>query len=108
MSGGGDSILSKLMAKPAPAANTEFSGSLNSMSFADVLQLLQVGRKTGYVELEMGGQKGEIGIQSGEVYQARIGTLTGEEVQAWLAEAGFGDITLEMSGTMGYFRGVKI
>ena len=30
-----------------------------------------------------------------------------DEVQRWLAEAGFGDITLEMSGAMGYFRGVK-
>ena len=34
-------------------------------------------------------------------------SATGEEVQRWLAEAGFGAITLEMSGTMGYFRGVK-
>jgi SAM-dependent methyltransferase len=32
---------------------------------------------------------------------------TGEDVQRWLAEAGFGDITLEMSGAMGYFRGVR-
>jgi SAM-dependent methyltransferase len=30
-----------------------------------------------------------------------------DEVQRWLAEAGFGDITLEMSGAMGYFRGVR-
>ena len=34
-------------------------------------------------------------------------SATREEVQQWLAEAGFGDITLEMSGPMGYFRGVR-
>lgn len=34
-------------------------------------------------------------------------SATGEEVQTWLAEAGFGDITLRLSGAMGYFRGVK-
>jgi ubiquinone/menaquinone biosynthesis C-methylase UbiE len=45
----------------------------------------------------------------------RIGRLSGllgpsatkDQVQRWLAEAGFGDITLEMSGAIGYFRGVK-
>jgi ubiquinone/menaquinone biosynthesis C-methylase UbiE len=34
-------------------------------------------------------------------------SATGAEVRAWLAEAGFTDITLEMSGAIGYFRGVK-
>jgi ubiquinone/menaquinone biosynthesis C-methylase UbiE len=34
-------------------------------------------------------------------------SATAEEVQRWLAEAGFGDITLEMSGVMGYFRALK-
>ena len=45
----------------------------------------------------------------------RIGRVSGllgpsatpAEVQAWLAEAGFTDITLEMSGAIGYFRGVR-
>lgn len=45
----------------------------------------------------------------------RIGRLSGllgpsatqAEVRAWLAEAGFTDVTLEMSGAMGYFRGVR-
>ena len=34
-------------------------------------------------------------------------SATAAEVRAWLAEAGFTDITLEMSGSMGYFRAVK-
>jgi len=34
-------------------------------------------------------------------------SATGAQVVGWLAEAGFGDITLEMSGAIGYFRGVR-
>jgi ubiquinone/menaquinone biosynthesis C-methylase UbiE len=34
-------------------------------------------------------------------------SATRAEVRAWLAEAGFADVTLEMSGAMGYFRGVR-
>jgi SAM-dependent methyltransferase len=45
----------------------------------------------------------------------RIGRLSGllgpsatkAEVRRWLGEAGFGEVTLEMSGAIGYFRGVK-
>jgi SAM-dependent methyltransferase len=33
-------------------------------------------------------------------------SATREEVRRWLGEAGFTDITLDMSGAMGYFRGV--
>jgi len=45
----------------------------------------------------------------------RIGRLSGllgpsatrTEVVEWMAEAGFTDVTLQMSGAIGYFRGVK-
>jgi CRP-like cAMP-binding protein len=70
---------------PAVPGSTEFSGSLSSMSFADVLQLLQVGRKTGYISLESLGRKGQIGIESGEVRQARAEKLTGDEAFYTLA-----------------------
>lgn len=32
---------------------------------------------------------------------------TSTEVRSWLAEAGFTDVALEISGAMGYFRGVR-
>ena len=77
---------SKIINKPAaPPANTEFAGNLTSMSFADVLQLLQVGRKTGYLALESNGRKGEIGMESGEVREATAEALTGEEAFCTLA-----------------------
>jgi ubiquinone/menaquinone biosynthesis C-methylase UbiE len=34
-------------------------------------------------------------------------SATRDEVRAWLAEAGFAEITLEMSGSMGYFRATR-
>jgi ubiquinone/menaquinone biosynthesis C-methylase UbiE len=34
-------------------------------------------------------------------------SATAAEVRAWLGEAGFAEVTLEMSGAIGYFRGVK-
>jgi SAM-dependent methyltransferase len=34
-------------------------------------------------------------------------SATKAEVRAWMAEAGFTEVTLEMSGAMGYFRGVR-
>ncbi|MBO9522558.1 MAG: class I SAM-dependent methyltransferase [Nocardioidaceae bacterium] len=45
----------------------------------------------------------------------RLGRLSGllgpsatqAEVRTWMLEAGFTDVTLEMSGAMGYFRGVR-
>jgi SAM-dependent methyltransferase len=33
---------------------------------------------------------------------------TRHDVRTWLAEAGFTDVTLEMSGAIGYFRGVRV
>lgn len=46
----------------------------------------------------------------------RVGRLSGlmgpgatqAEVRAWMAEAGFVDVTVTMSGAIGYFRGVKV
>lgn len=92
---------SKALAKTSsPAANTEFSGNLTSMSFADVLQLLQVGRKSGVLHLELAGRKGEIGLDAGEVRQACVvGGVEGEEAFYQLAawkNATFGFV----SGTM--------
>lgn len=87
---------SKQLNRPAATATTEFAGSLTSMSFADVLQLLQVGRKTGHLELEQGGQKGTIGLEGGEVRVASVGALAGDEafyqMAAWKG-ASFGFMT---------------
>ena len=54
-----------------------------------------------------------IGLRTAPV--RRVGRFSGllgpsatpDQVRQWLAEAGFSDITLEMSGAIGYFRGVR-
>lgn len=92
---------SKLLNKPAIRQDSEFSGSLSAMSFADVLQLLQVGRKTGYLEFEMGPHRGKIGLESGEVRQAQAGTVAGEnafyQMAAWKT-ASFAFVSSPLSG----------
>jgi CRP-like cAMP-binding protein len=95
---------SKPVAKTSsPAANTEFSGNLTSMSFADVLQLLGVGRKTGILHLNHGANKGEIGLEAGEVRQACVvGGIEGEEAFYQLAawkNATFGFVSGKMKNT---------
>jgi len=92
---------SKLLNKPAARQETEFSGSLNSMSFADVLQLLQVGRKTGHLELETNGKRGDIGLESGEVKYARAGDVVGDDAFYLLAtwrSASFAFISSPLKG----------
>ncbi len=73
-------------ARPPSPGKSEFSGNLNSMSFSDVIQLLQVGRKTGVLHLEMEAGKGRIGLEGGEVrYAAIFGLASGEEAFYQLA-----------------------
>lgn len=87
---------SKALSKPpAVASGTEFAGSLSAMSFADVLQLLQLGRKTGQLHLSGGKGKGEIVIESGEVRHASTGSMTGED--AFYTLAGWKDATFQFS-----------
>jgi SAM-dependent methyltransferase len=54
-----------------------------------------------------------IGLRTAPV--RAVGRLSGllgpsasrEELTSWLSEAGFAEVTVKMSGTMGYFRGVR-
>jgi two-component system chemotaxis response regulator CheY len=59
---------------------SEFTGTLQSMCFSDVIQLLQVTGKTGSFLLDGGNRKGGIYLEGGEVRDAWIGEETGEEV----------------------------
>jgi ubiquinone/menaquinone biosynthesis C-methylase UbiE len=43
--------------------------------------------------------------QAGRISGLLGPSATAADVRAWLAEAGFSEVTLEMSGPMGYFRG---
>lgn len=70
---------------PATRGDTEFSGTLQTMPFADILQFLQLARKTGTLRLELGGQKGGIYLSDGEARHAWVAGKTGEEAFGVLA-----------------------
>src|SRR5262249_6410335 len=91
---------SRILNKTAVPQHSQSSGTLPSVGVADVLQLLQVGRKTGHLELNMAGQTGFIGLESGEVRYAKAGKLEGEDAFFQLAgwkSASFGFVTSAMA-----------
>jgi two-component system chemotaxis response regulator CheY len=75
----------------------ELMGSLQSMPFADVVQLLHVTQKTGVLGLREGDESGGMYFQGGEVTHAWVGELKGEEafykMSAWTkARFGFNSV----------------
>jgi two-component system chemotaxis response regulator CheY len=85
-------FLASLLDSPAPVrapaeprGDTEFSGTLQTMSFADIVQFLQLARKTGTLRLELGDQKGGIYVEGGEARHAWAAGKSGEEAFLILA-----------------------
>ncbi|HXG60244.1 MAG TPA: DUF4388 domain-containing protein [Planctomycetota bacterium] len=60
-------------------SNTDFSGSLQSMSFSDVVQLLNLSRKTGTLTLSAGVRSGGVCFVEGEIRHAWTESLLGED-----------------------------
>jgi len=60
--------------------DSEMSGTLSSLSFADLLQFLNSSRKTGVLILENGTKKGRIYLEEGVVTDARADGEWGEGV----------------------------
>jgi CheY-like chemotaxis protein len=81
------------LAAQAPAGrDSEFFGSLNTMPFADLVQLMNVSQKNGVLSMDGKGKQGGIVFESGEVKHAWLGDLKGEDafyaLAAW-KEASF-------------------
>ncbi len=55
------------------------SGSLKEMSLPDLVQILSHGRKNGQLKLTIGQHQGEIHFVGGEIYNAMLDNLRGEE-----------------------------
>jgi response regulator RpfG family c-di-GMP phosphodiesterase len=55
------------------------TGSLREMSLPDLVQILSHGRKSGQLKLMMGQHKGEIHFSDGEIFNALLDKLRGEE-----------------------------
>lgn len=79
-------------AAPRRGQDSEFFGSFRTMSFSDVVQLMQVSQKNGMLAIEMGGRSGGLQLVGGEVKHAWAEGKSGEEAFYELAtwkEAGF-------------------
>lgn len=72
--------LQKYLDQAAPrAAKSGVSGSLKEMSIPDLVQILSHGRKTGRLSLTSGKQRGEVHFVSGDIYNAMLDNLRGDE-----------------------------
>jgi DNA-binding response OmpR family regulator len=70
------------------------SGSLKEMSIPDLVQILSHGRKTGLLKLRSGQQAGEIHFVNGDIYNALVDDLFGDE--AFFAMLRFKDGTFSL------------
>jgi DNA-binding response OmpR family regulator len=57
---------------------TRFTGSLSDMGLVDLLQTIDISRKSGVLHLSSGEQNGAIYFNEGQVLDAELGHLTGE------------------------------
>ena len=60
------------------SAGPGFSGDLSEMTLVDLLQMMELGRKTGIIRLQRDLLGGEVFIKEGEVWACATGSLTGE------------------------------
>lgn len=80
----------------APVQFDGVSGSLKDMTALDIVQSLEIGRKTANVVLQYeDGRSGEIGVQDGHIRGAVAGKLVGEEAFYALAPTGPGLFRIE-------------
>ncbi|MFW6051101.1 MAG: DUF4388 domain-containing protein [Myxococcota bacterium] len=64
--------------KADTASKTRFSGSLSDMGLVDLLQTIDISRKSGVLHLSSGKQRGAIYFQEGRIVHAELGKLRGE------------------------------
>ncbi len=59
--------------------SSSFSGLLGDMGLVDLMQTVEIGKKTGHLDIEsLGGARGQVSFKDGKVTNARSGRLTGE------------------------------
>lgn len=87
-----DHLLQRARHQTAPRGVT---GSLREMALPDVVQILANGRKTGRLTVRGGGVCGEVWFGDGEVHDARLDDLQGEEAFYPLLKLTEGDFELD-------------
>jgi DNA-binding response OmpR family regulator len=69
-----------LLQRIQPAA--DFGGKLHEISLPEILQIIEIGRKTGTLKIADGKQEATFFVREGNVVDAKLGDLVGERV-AW-------------------------
>ncbi|HVU01147.1 MAG TPA: response regulator, partial [Polyangiaceae bacterium] len=62
-----------------PASRTRFAGSLEDMGVVDLLQTIEVSRKSGVARITQGKRQATVYFRDGKLVDAEIGRLRGEE-----------------------------
>ena len=58
--------------------SSSFAGLIGDMGLVDLMQTVEIGRKTGHLAIETRDQRGTVSFREGKVCDARSGRLTGE------------------------------
>ncbi|MEY2933310.1 MAG: hypothetical protein RL033_4059 [Pseudomonadota bacterium] len=75
-----DQLSAALSARGLPAedpASSEFTGGLESMALAELLQTIEYGRKDAQIRVEHDGEQSQLWCEQGEIIDARSGRLAG-------------------------------
>ncbi|MFK7985661.1 MAG: HD domain-containing phosphohydrolase [Sandaracinaceae bacterium] len=75
------------------------SGSLREMSLPDVVQILANGRRGGRLQITCGGNRGEIHFANGQIHDAKMGDLNGENAFYAMLRLEDGSFSLDPSFT---------
>lgn len=74
-------------ARQSTLSSTGVKGNLKDMSMSDILQVLNVGKRTAAVHISKGESRGSIFVTEGKVVHARCGDVRGEDalfnIMAW-------------------------
>ncbi|MGE0788837.1 MAG: DUF4388 domain-containing protein [Sandaracinaceae bacterium] len=66
------------LARRTSVAKTRFTGSLGDMGLVDLLQTIDISRKSGVLELSNGNYHGTVSFRDGQLVDAELGRLVGE------------------------------
>lgn len=80
-------------AAPTEATKEGVSGSLEDMSFTDMIQILCAGAKSMEIDLICDGTEGHVFVKNGEIIHADVGDAKGEEAFYKLMQWTRGDFT---------------
>jgi hypothetical protein len=73
-------------------------GRLEEMNVIDLFQSLEMGQKTCSLTLSRGGEKCQIYLENGQVYDAAMGSAKGEEAVYKIVEWADGAFEIDFSG----------